>query len=234
MPTPYLPPWMHTANMRMLDRPVLRDESRPVPFITITWQPGAERDSLPGELARKLTDAEPRAPAWSHWDVELIQKVSASCHIPAAAIVALEQSGYSWLEDLLTGISGRTDQLVVFHRIRDEVRELARSGHAVLVGHGSVYMTRDLPGGLHVRLIAPLELRISNTAKRLNIPVEQAERLVRRLDRERQAFFHRFWPDRALDMEMFAAMLNIAELDDQRLTDCVMTMLPSRGHPRGA
>jgi hypothetical protein len=232
MPTRYLPPWMHTANMPMSDRLVpLHEESRPVPFITITWQPGAERISLPAQLARKLTDSQPREPAWSYGDVELVQKVSASCHIPAEAIVALEQSGYSWLEDLLTGISGRTDQLVIFHRIRDEIRERARAGHAVLVGHGSVYMTRDLPGGLHVRLIAPLELRISNTAKRLNIPMEQAERLVRRLDRERQAFFHRFWPDRSLDMEMFAAMLNIAELDDQRLTDAIVAMFPHGAHP---
>ena len=231
MSTRYHPAGVHTANIPWSDPPTsLPVQSHPVPFVTITWQAGAERVSLPGQLARKLAATQPQRPAWSHWDVELIDKVSATCHLPAEVIASLERSGHSWFDDLLTGISGRTDQMVIFHRIRDAIRELAREGHAVLAGHGSVYMTRDLPGGLHVRLIAPLELRISNMAKHLDLSTEQAERVVHRLNRQREAFFHRFWPDRPLAAEMFAAVLNIAELDDPRLTDAIVAMLPQQGH----
>src|SRR5579864_5391183 len=81
------------------------------PFITIAQQVGAECHSLPQRLAEVLIAADRQGPAWSHWDQELVEKVSTGRNIPAQLITSLETSGHSWLDDLLTGISGRTDQM---------------------------------------------------------------------------------------------------------------------------
>ncbi len=202
------------------------------PFITISQQAGAECFSLPQRVAQTLTAIDPTGGAWSHWDQELVEKVSQSQHIPAQLITSLELSGHSWIDDMLTGISGRTDEMVIFHAIKQVVRELAQGGRVVLVGHGSVYLTRDLPGGLHVRLIAPMAIRTRNVAARFQIPPEKAVRRMRRLDRQREAFFNRFWPGLPLSAEMFAATLNIEKLDEDRLTQAIVAMLPaSRAGP---
>ena len=229
MPRTYLPRGVRTAEMAMDDlgraapaQPQLR------PFITIAQQVGAECPSLPPRLAEALNATASRAPAWSHWDQELVERVSHVRGIPPGLVAALENSGHSWLDDLLTGLAGRTDEVVIFHGIRDAVRDLARGGRVILVGHGSVYMTRDLPGGLHVRLIAPLEHRVANTATRAGLSPHDARRHMRNLDRQRAAFFSRFWPDRPLVAEMFAAVLNVADLDAEQLARAIVAMLPVR------
>ena len=40
------------------------------------------------------------------------------------------------------------------------VRALAEVGRVIIVGRGGVFITRDLPGGIHVRLVAPREWRV--------------------------------------------------------------------------
>lgn len=228
MPNRYLPKGVRTANMPMSGgQPAPSRKSLTQSFITISQQTGAECFSLPERVAQILTALDPTGPAWSHWDQELVEKISQSQHIPAQLINSLELSGHSWIDDMLTGISGRTDEMVIFHAIKQGVRELARGGRVVLVGHGSVYLTRDLPGGLHVRLIAPMAIRTRNVAARFQIPPEKAMRRMRRLDRQRQAFFNRFWPDTPLSAELFAATLNTKELDEDQLTRAIVALLPA-------
>lgn len=227
MPTRYLPKGFHTANIPLSDYEVpVREIPRIRPFITIAQQAGAESRSLPRRLAEVLSAQDPSAPAWSNWDRELVERISADGHVPAELVDSLETSGHSWFDALLTGISGRTDEMVVFHHIKETVRELARGGHAILVGHGSIYTTRDLPGGLHVRLIAPLDVRVTNVARELDLPIAEARQHVLRLDRQRRTFFARFWPDRPLEPEMFAATLNIGELDETSIIQAIGAMLP--------
>ena len=221
----YFPASVRTANLPMAGRPPAAPVSRSLRrFITIAQQVGAECPSLPGKLAQTLSAIDPLGPAWSHWDQELVEKVSASRHVPTELITSLETSGHSWLDDLLTGLSGRTDEVVIFHAVRDTIRDLASTGRVILVGHGSVYITRDLPGGTHVRLIAPYELRVKNVAERFALSNREAERYMRRLDRQRAVFFHRFWPDRPLVAELFTAELNVAELDEQQLIGAIVAM----------
>jgi cytidylate kinase len=150
--------------------------------------------------------------------------------VPAKLITSLETSGHSWLDDLLTGLSGRTDEVVIFHAVRDTIRDLASTGNVILVGHGSVYITRDLPGGTHVRLIAPYELRVTNVAERFGLSNREAARYMHRLDRQRAAFFRRFWPDRPLVAELFTAELNVAELNQEQLIRVIVAMSHTAPH----
>jgi len=212
--------------MPFADRDFEASGSTPIrPFISIAQQVGAECVSLPQRLADVLNEGS-RAPKWSHWDQELIEKVSTDSKIPAELIASLDTAAYSWVDDILCGISGRPDELIVFHRLKEAFRELACSGHVILVGHGSTYMTHDLATGLHLRLIAPMDFRIEKLAARLNLPAHKAAQRLRRLDKRRKAFFTRFWPGRPLGPETFAAVINIAELDEERVTRAVVAMLP--------
>jgi hypothetical protein len=207
-----------------LPTPASRPSVRP--FITIAQQAGAESFSLPERLAELLNAGDPGA-RWLRWDQELIQRVSADSKIPADLIQSLETSGHSWIDDLLAGVFKRPDDLAVFRRLKASVRDLARGGHAILIGHGSVYMTRDLPGALHIRLIAPLDFRIKNVAARFKLSAAAGARHMRRLDRQRRAFFRRFWPDLPLTAERFAAVFNSAQLNQEQLAQAIVAMLRS-------
>ena len=196
------------------------------PFITIAQQVGAECFSLPQTLAHALDEREPGSPSWSVWDRELIDKVSRDNRIPTDLVASIETSGHSWIDDLLAGVFRRPDDVAIFHRVKRAVLNLARNGRVLLVGHGSVYMTRDLANGVRIRLIAPMKMRISNVAARFNMSRDEAEQHIRSVDRQRRTFFHRYWPDWPLNDDMFTAVFNTAQLDQEQLTRAILELIP--------
>src|SRR5215216_6017898 len=57
---------------------------------------------------------------------------------------------------------------------RQLVREAARTGNAVIFGHGAQFILADQPGVLHVRFIAPLPVRIERVMRRDGLSRNQA------------------------------------------------------------
>jgi cytidylate kinase len=208
-------------------------EQTPAPFVTVSRQAGAGGRTLGRALADRLTALGPPDRPWAVWDRELVEKVSAEEHIPASLIESLEADGprRSMFQDFLASLSARNDaadldEFQVYRRVARTVRALARAGHAILVGRGGVYATSDLPGGVHVRLVAPLHDRVANMARILNVSEAHAAEEVRRIDRYRDTFHRRYWPDKALLPEIFTVTLNTARLGDEEMANCILPLIP--------
>lgn len=204
------------------------DRTRPAPFITISRQPGIELEFLAQQLVETLNaQSPPSGPRWSEWDRQLIEKVAQQHGIPVEFIERVEQSRHSWIETLFSDLTGMPDEIVMVHRVRDAVRALAAQGHVVLVGHGSVFMTRDMPGGTHIRLVAPLRHRVATVARGHQISTVEAASRLKQAQRTWTAFLKRFWPIRNLAPETFAATFNTAVLDQNRLVQCIKDLVIS-------
>ena len=204
----------------------------PLPFVTISRQAGAGGRTLARALAERLNEPAPADRHWAVWDRELVEKVAAEEHIPADLVESLELQGppRSAFLEFLASLSARNDasdldEFQVYRRVAHTVRGLARAGNAIIVGRGGVYATADLPGGIHVRLVAPLRVRVALMANFLNVTEEQAAREVLRIDRYREAFHHRYWPDKALLPEIFTLTLNTAAIDEAQMVDCVLPLI---------
>ena len=109
------------------------------------------------------------------------------------------------------------------------IRALAELGRVVIVGRGAVYLTGDMPGGVHVRLVAPAGVRIARTAGATGVSVDAAGAWVRDTDRARESFFRRHWPARPLMPEAFAMTLNTAKLSVGQQVSAVLPALPGDG-----
>lgn len=220
-------------------RTTLHTESDPMPtsvdrrnnqtaatqLITIARQVGAGGWSLPQRLVEALNALPgPERSGWSAWDRELADKVAADYHIPVQSVEKLEQSGYSWVDTFISGLGGMPEEFAILHRMEDSVRALAVSGRVILVGHGSVFMTRDIPGAVHVRLVAPLHQRIENMAHRMHLSMHEASVQLKQSQRDWTAFLRRYWPTQSLSPETFAATLNTALLDEDHLVRCIVTL----------
>jgi cytidylate kinase len=98
---------------------------------------------------------------------------------------------------------------------RQLVREAARTGNAVIFGHGAQFILAEQPGVLHVRFIAPLAFRVEHVMQREEISRAEAERRVREEDQRRangiRQFYHADWhaPD------PFHMILNTALWDEE-------------------
>ena len=61
--------------------------------------------------------------------------------------------------------------------MRDIIIAAATSGHVVIVGRGSQVLLADRRDVLHVRVIAPLELRVAYAARREGLDIDLGDQL---------------------------------------------------------
>ena len=214
----------------------LRGETQhkePTPFVTISRQAGAGGRSLARLLVERLNTIDSGERPWALWDRELLERITEEHHIPAALVESLEHPR-PWLEDLLAGISlsndaANMDEFQVYRRVASTVRGLARAGRSVIVGRGGVYATSDLPGGVHVRLVAPLEYRVARMARLMKVSEAKAAAEIHRLDRHREAFHRRYWPGKALMAELFTITLNSAAITEDQMVASILPLVQLPG-----
>src|SRR5688572_1119723 len=164
-----------------------RDSKEPArlvaPFVTISRQAGASGRSLAKQLAERLNNVDPGQLPWTTWDNELVEKVASEHYVSAARVEALEDERPSWFEECLAGLAlgglgDWPDEFKVYHSVAVTIRALAEMGRVVVVGRGGAFITRDLPGGVHIRLVAPIDYRIETMARHLNVTPAAAAAIV--------------------------------------------------------
>jgi len=88
------------------------------------------------------------------------------------------------------------------HSLRAVIYDFARKGNVVIVGRGGQVLLRYLPGVLHVRIIAPFEVRLKRIMAAEGGDEKKAARLLNRSDRDSAGFLRSFfevdWEDRNL------------------------------------
>jgi cytidylate kinase len=202
-----------------------------VPFVTISRQAGAGGITLGHALAEHLNKLEPSEHPWQCFDRELVERIAADHNLSADLVRSLESSSHTWISEFLGGLShsDRTpSELAVFRRVVETMRALARAGHVILVGLGGVLITRDMPRGAHVRVIAPFEYRVRHLAKTDQISERDARARVKLLDHDRQAYFRKFWPGTELSSELFHLTLNSGMMAEADMAACLADLVKER------
>jgi hypothetical protein len=201
------------------------------PFITISRQAGAGGRSFARQLVTRLNQTDSAQLPWTLWDNELVERVASENHLRPAAVAALEDNPPSWLEQALASLASgsgeRNDELAVYHRVAVTIRALAELGRVVIVGRGGAFITRDIPGGVHLRLVAPEDHRIAAIATSMNLAPDAAAQWMRHTDRNREAFYRRHWRDRPLTPENFTATFNTAATRLEQLVDSTLCLIPA-------
>jgi hypothetical protein len=210
-------------------RPQPADE-RAAPFVTISRQAGAGGRSLAAALTVHLNERDPGDVPWTVWDNELVERVASEYHLPRSKVAALENVRPSWLEEALGSLAisnPPSDEMTVFHRVATTIRALAQIGRVIIVGRGSAFVTAGMPGGVHVRLVAPLDRRIAWTARSMAISPEVAADWVNEKDAARAAFYRRHFPSRPLIPENFTATFNSAAASAEQVATSVLALVRS-------
>lgn len=201
-------------------------ETKVEPFITISRESGAGAWTLARQLVEALNRNNTGERPWTCWDRELVEKVATDYKLSEELIDSLEETSHSWLSDFLAGLTSgpSEDEARVYGRVAATIRALAQAGRVVIVGRGGVFVTRKMPGGIHVRLVAPWEYRVSFMARTLSQSEEDAAAQIRHMEKNRAAFYHRYWPNESLDAERFTLTLNAAKIDMPAMIEIIQTL----------
>jgi cytidylate kinase len=224
------------AALHAMKQPVRKrtaaEEPPPRVFVTVSRQPGAGGMSFSHRLAERLNETDPAAD-WRAWDKELVERVGAEHGIQHSIVEMLEERPRSWLEDLLGGFApteggAQVSEQRAYQYAAITVRALAQAGHAIIVGRGGVFITRNLPGGIHLRLVAPLEVRVRRLAEAHNLTEAQAAARAAELERAQAAFFHRIWGRKQVAPEAFTMGLNAGRMSVDEMVDAVLPLIRKR------
>ena len=85
--------------------------------------------------------------------------------------------------------SGYINDDMLFKIQSDVIRNIAEKGNAIIVGRCADYILRDLDC-LDVFVCAPMEFRVQRLVKNEGLDPEEAEELMRRKDRTREAYYN--------------------------------------------
>jgi cytidylate kinase len=88
-----------------------------------------------------------------------------------------------------------------------------------------VFLTGGMPGGIHVRIVAPLARRVENVAEREGVTLKVAASKVALIEKSRDTFYKRHWPDRLLTPEEFTVTFNSGRLSIAEMVQAVLPMV---------
>lgn len=167
---------------------------RVAPFITISREYGCEAMAVAELLVPKLADMEGLTGApWQIYGRQILETMSEHERLSMRLVEALDVHTRSGIEEFFDTLLGKSppDIRVLKHLVRTE-RALALIGRCIILGRGGVLLTAGLPGGIHVRLVAPEQWRLKNLVARFNWDEHKARHFLHEEENGRHSFFHKY------------------------------------------
>jgi cytidylate kinase len=166
----YLNTQWHASNPPWLSK---RQSSHT--FVTVSRQSGSGGTSFARALARRLNGETAEGIVWTVFDGNLPAHMLEANHLSPR----LEQF---LPEDKVSEVKASIGELVGLHpslwelaqKMNATLCDLAENNHAILVGRGANFATRNTTGGVHVRLVAPAAYRARNLALVYNMTESEA------------------------------------------------------------
>lgn len=101
------------------------------------------------------------------------------------------------------------------------IKDIAAQGDTVILGRASQMILADNPNVLHVLCVAPKELRCLRYAEREGIGLEEATKRVTEGDRDRCAFYRKFWKVELEDPKLYDITIDTAHLEYEQAAEVI-------------
>ncbi len=153
--------------------------------ITIGREFGSSGKEIGRELAWKL--------GIECYDRNIIEETAENEGVPAGELALADEIAYSGVSKRFAGGSsslGLPAQANATIAVQSRViRQLAEKGPCVIIGRCADYVLRDQESGLHIFIYAPYEVRLKRIMDLYGFSAKQAERSVKRIDRQRHDYY---------------------------------------------
>lgn len=159
-----------------------------MPVITVSRQLG----SLGTEIAQRVAEIL----QYEFIDKEKIGMALASYGLPEPELEKFDEKKPPLWDSL------QIQRRKFLHFIQAVIYDFAQKGRVIIAGRGGQVLLKDLPGVLHLRIMAPFEVRIRRLMEQQREDEKQTARILRRSDRDSAGFIRSLfdvdWDDPAL------------------------------------
>lgn len=162
--------------------------------ITISRQMGSLGNQVAQETARDLK----YRLVWR----ELVNQAARQAGAPEMALAAMDELG-------LLKIRTSSKAMQAYQSALEQIiLELAEKGNVIIIGRAGQAILGVRPDVLHVRVIAPLALRVERQALQAGVTQEQARAQIEASDRNRARFLKRFYQVNLDDALLYHLVIN--------------------------
>lgn len=197
---------LEIARRNFADHSV-KTEERP-PTITISREFGCEGFPVAEKLKTLLQDKTKNV--WEVMDRDLLAEAAKNHNLSENIFKSLGEGGRSSiLDEVISTFSPRWHtERDYFRLLAKQIIALAATGNVIIVGRGSSILTQAMENCTHVRIVAPQDYKTRAIARRLGIPLHDAEEMVRKRQKVRDKFIHDFLGRDAADLSLYHLAFN--------------------------
>jgi len=121
----------------------------------------------------------------------------------------------------------KTDKAHYLHFMKGAILDFTRKGNGIILGRGGQVLLGDLPGVLHVRVIAPMETRKKRIMKRMGCDEQNAERILENSDYERSGFHKFFFGVNWEDLNLYDLVINTGSFSAETSSKLIKSIVES-------
>jgi len=183
-----------------------------ISFVTVSREYGCAGFRIGNALATAL-NAELRGPAqtpWAVYDRKLVDMICKDHKLNRTLVETLDKQRKHVFSDYITGIfTGEPSSIQVFKKCAATIFSLSSHGRVILIGRASSLITEKVAGGMHIRIVAPIDWRVEQVAAYEKIDsLSKAHRYVEKMDNEREKFARDFLGRSVSEPDIYHMVLN--------------------------
>lgn len=200
------------------------------PFLTISREACAGATTL-GQHLVPLLDAQfgEEGRSWMFLDKDLLTRALTTNNLP-------EQLADFLPEDRISDIKGMIGEIVGLHpplweleqRVNEAIRQFAQMGRVIFAGRAAHIITGNLPGGFHLRLVAPLNLRVKRLQEQQGCDRETATRILQETDNARRRYVESNFEQDINDPHAYDMVLNTEHIQPATAAQLVLKAMLER------
>jgi cytidylate kinase len=150
---------------------------------------------------------------------ELINQAALRAGAPEVALAMIDELNMLGLKP------SPEDMRAYLSAVRTVMSEFADAGNVIIVGRAGQIILANRPGTFHVRVTAPVSVRVERLAKRQDIPIEAARAQVDASDRYHQNYFKRYYKLPWDGSGLYDLVLNTAKLNMEDAAEIICIAL---------
>lgn len=198
------------------------------PVITISREVGCDATKLAQRLAYELNK---QGHSWKVLSKEVLYESARELNLDPEKIQrSLSKTDRYTFEEILKAFSDKRfkSDAKIAKTVRDVIYSLACEGHKIIVGRGSHIITQDIKDALHIRLIAPLELRILSIMQKKQLSRSEALKFIDQTERERIAF-RKMMEGNSRGEPLFDLIINKATFSENQIIKFIQEAIEYKG-----
>lgn len=185
------------------------------PVITISREFGARGRSLAKELGRLID--------FKVWDKDLLSAIAEESGADERLLASLDERRRKMIDDALHSsfMGSKHSNTQYFRSLLRVVHTIGVHGRSIIVGRGSNYIIKS-PTALRVRIICPIEERVSFLVESEGIAEKNALKLIKARDTERADFIRHYFKRDAENPHDYDLVLNSGVFNIKQLVDLML------------